>query len=268
MDYTSSSKKPIVIASILFLLILLGLAAWLLFTPPGLDGKLAAVGYSVCHQNHGHSIQIGGRVLPVCARCLGMFTGSLLGVALLQFHRKPAANPGRKFWPVLGAFVVFFAIDGINSVLYSLLGGKSLYVPSNELRLISGLCMGLTIANLLVPIWRQTVRSKWENEAVLATWRQLLWMVAGAVMVTLVVLYAPQWMYYPIAILSITAIPILVTMVYTLLWILLLKKENLISNWSVKISYIMLGCLSAFIQIGLLDLIRFALTKTWMGIRF
>ena len=57
------------------------LALWMLGTPPGVHGKLDAVGYAVCHQIGERSFMVNGEPLPLCARCTGMYVGVMIGLA-------------------------------------------------------------------------------------------------------------------------------------------------------------------------------------------
>ena len=45
-------------------LVILALAAWIYIAPPGLMGKLDAVGYAVCHRLDSHSLHAGDTQLP------------------------------------------------------------------------------------------------------------------------------------------------------------------------------------------------------------
>ncbi|MDW7990671.1 MAG: DUF2085 domain-containing protein, partial [Anaerolineae bacterium] len=51
------------------------LGAYFLLTPPGLLTKTDCIGVAVCHRIPSHSFHIGGRQLPLCARCTGTFPG-------------------------------------------------------------------------------------------------------------------------------------------------------------------------------------------------
>jgi uncharacterized membrane protein len=59
----------------------IAVAIWLYVAPPGLLGKLDALGYAICHRIDARSFQLGERQLPLCARCTGEFFTA--GVALL-----------------------------------------------------------------------------------------------------------------------------------------------------------------------------------------
>jgi uncharacterized membrane protein len=260
-------SKPVLAPILVTLAAMAVIIVWLSLTPKGLDGKLLALADSVCRGNPDHRLQIGGKLLPLCARCTGMFLGCALGVIGFGRITKNSGYPSPIFRVVIGLLVLFFAVDGVNSGIDTLFD-HALYTPTNELRLITGLSMGLALGAIIVPLWRQIMLGDIPAGPGLRRWNEFLPIfLAEAAMVPLI-LYAPEWMYLPVAVISTLTIPILVTIVYTLLWILILKKEAVIRNRSQKITYIALGCLTAFIQIGLFDLLRVVLLGTWAGIQF
>lgn len=81
----------------------------------------------------------------------------------------------------------------------------------------------------------------------------------------LIVWLRPQFLYYPIAILSTGAIFVLLGMVYCLIWIIIFKKENSFEHYGEGLRFLLGGLATAVIQIGLLDLLRYSLTGTWQG---
>lgn len=240
---------------------------WLSLTPRGFDGKLLALADSVCHGNPDHRLQIGGKLLPLCARCTGMFLGCALGAFGFGRNTKNSGYPSPIFRVVIGLLVLFFAVDGVNSGIDTLFGW-ALYTPTNELRLITGLGMGLALAVIIVPLWRQIMVGNIPTGPGLQEWSEFIPVFLAEAALVPLILFAPAWMYLPVAMISTLTIPVLVTIVYTLLWILILKKEAVIRNRSQQITYIALGCLTAFVQIGLLDLLRVALLGTWAGVQF
>jgi len=107
----------------------------------------------VCHQLPGHSYWAGGQALPLCARCTGTFLGIWAGLLALRLmgHHSRAGLPSSPATWILGALAVFWALDGVNSTAEMALG-KSLYPPSNLLRLASGAGMGVTLGALVAPM--------------------------------------------------------------------------------------------------------------------
>src|SRR5512135_3710868 len=59
---------------------LIALSVWIYIAPPGLMGKLDAVGYAVCHRLDSHSLHIGNMQLPLCARCTGEFNAAAIAL--------------------------------------------------------------------------------------------------------------------------------------------------------------------------------------------
>ncbi len=261
--------KPVKRTLLILLVLTIGLiVTWWVLTPYGMDEKIRTIAYSVCHQNPLHTLSIGGTLLPLCSRCTGMFLGTLIAVIPLLKHKSGSGYPGKaKKW-LLAGLALFFIFDGINSALFSLLSGNSLYVPTNSLRLFAGLGMGIVLANLIVPLWRQTIWLKLEPQPVLESWKRFLFIFACEGLAAAAILFGPGWLYYPIAILSVTMIPALLTIVYALLWILVHKKENSLRNHWQIITYNVIGFTTALVQIGLIGLLRFTVTGTWAGLQF
>ncbi len=248
---------------VLIILALIVLSVWLFLTPPGLDGKLHAAGYSVCHQMDEHSYMIGGKVLPLCARCTGTFLGLFISLLYLYSRKKNSGFPSKLKIAVLIAFFLLFAVDGINSALGFIPGLGSLYSSSNLMRLISGLLMGIALANLVMVLWNQTLWVNPNPAPVLRTWRQLgililLCAAAGALIVADIPI-----LYYPVAILSISGIFLVLSMIYTLLWSIILKRENTLHLFKDGLRIFIVGIITAIAQVGAMDLLRYLLSGSW-----
>ena len=80
---SASPQKRRWLNLVLILAVLILFTIWLILTPPGVEGKVNALGYSVCHQIDSHSYTVGGKVLPLCARCTGTFLGLLVSLLVL-----------------------------------------------------------------------------------------------------------------------------------------------------------------------------------------
>ncbi len=249
----------------LLVLLLALFSVWALETPSGLIGKVQAIGYAVCHQIASHTIEIGGQLLPLCARCTGMYLGTLLGLLALSSRERLSGKPSTTKIVVLAAFILVFTVDGVNSMLASFFSVSPLYPPSNLLRLGTGLLMGIVLANILLPLWNQTLWKQSDPRPVLQSWKQLALLVLCAIVVGMLVWLDIPLLYYPIAILSTVTVIIILGMVYTLLWSIMLNKENTLEKLKDGITFYLLGVICALLQIGLMDLIRMSLTGSWSG---
>ncbi len=240
------------------------LGVWLFATPPGLLGKADAVAYAVCARNPLHSPFLGARQMPLCFRDTGMHLGALLTLLFLAW-RAPRRGGFPKRWAaaVLGLLAAAFALDGGNSFLYAATG-RALYLPHNFLRLATGLGMGLVIGALLYAAFQQTVWQQWEDTPALTLRRLgvLLLLAAGA---GALVWSGNPLVLYPVALLSTGDVVLLLSMIYSLFAIGLLRRENTARTWEDLMGFFYVGWLVAMLQIGLFDALRFALTHTWGG---
>lgn len=143
-------------------------------------------GSAVCHQIVERSFIFGGRVLPVCARCAGIYSGIFFSMLFfLLFHRFSGNKPYSTWGVILGACAFIpISIDGF----FSYLG----FWESNQfLRVITGSLAGVSLVGFLLlganfdvegenrkPIFRS------EKEQLLLMgssllWGILLWMQIG-----------------------------------------------------------------------------------------
>lgn len=242
------------------------LFAWLLNTPPGLLGKADAVGYAVCHRIDLRSFYLGERQLPLCARCTGMYLGALLCLAFqgVTAPRRMGSPPKRIIF-VLVIFVLAFAVDGLNSTLSLFDGAPLLYTPSNTLRLITGLGMGLVIGATIFPAFHASVWQYADPRPALGDLKQLGWLILLMVYLALILLTQNPLILYPAAILSAAGVLLLLTVIYAMLWLVILRRENRYNGFQELVLPFMLGFMTGLLQIAILDWLRFALTGTWDG---
>ncbi len=242
------------------------LVGWLLNTPPGLLGKADAVGYAVCHRIDLRSFHLGERQLPLCARCSGMFLGALLGLIYqaMRSGRRAGFSPWQ-VWVVLGFFFLAFGFDGVNSYLHLFPNAPGLYEPKNWLRLLTGTGMGLTISAAIYPAFVQTVWRDWENKPVFNTLPALGPLVLLALLLDAVVLTENPLVLYPLALVSAAGVVFLLTLVYSMVWVMIFRLENK----AYRLAHLLLPLVGGFglalLQIIVLDVLRYALTGTWDG---
>jgi uncharacterized membrane protein len=250
------------------------IVAWLSISPPGILGKADALGYAVCHRLDERSFHLDdGQQSPLCARCSGMYLGATLGIVFQLFTAKRRAGlPHWTVWLLFGFFAAAFAVDGANSYFYlmkSVAPGRlewipTLYLPNNTLRLFTGTGVGLAMAAGIFPSFNQTAWRTWDDSPAL-TWRTLPGLLALALGMILLVLPEWDWVLYPAYIISAAGILLLLTMVYAMVWLMLMRQENTIESWSQLGIPLLAGLTVALLQITAIDIFRLWLTGTWGG---
>ena len=257
---------PLTVKYLVFVAVGLLLVGWLWNSPAGLLGKADAIGYAVCHRIDLRSFHLGERQVPLCARCSGMYLGAMLGLAFQALaSRRRAGMPPRGVLVFLGVLVLAFGVDGVNSYLHLFPGAPSLYEPGNLLRLLTGTGMGLVIALVLYPAFNQAVwRVVDPAPALGGLWRLLLLLGLALALDWLVWIENPLLLYL-FALVSAAGVLALLTMVYSLFWLIILRKENAYQGFSQMLLPLVGGFGIGLLQIALFDLARFALTGTWDG---
>lgn len=247
-------------------------AVFFSIAPEGLWGKLDAVGYAVCHQLDERSFHVNGQRLPLCARCSGMYLGAVLGVVYLTLTQpRRGGLPPRSVLAVLALLGLAFAVDGGNSYLYLMKqtwGARleflpNLYIPNNSLRVLTGTGVGLGLAVAVFLSFNQTMWRRWDDRPILGGWKQFVLLLALGLGMALLVLTEWEAVLYPAAFLSAGGVLLLLTMVYAMLWTMLMRQENSYETLGGMWLAILAGLTIALLQIVLIDLFRLMLTGTW-----
>jgi uncharacterized membrane protein len=248
---------------------------WLMVTPMGILGKADAIGYAVCHRIDTRSFHIRERQFPLCVRCTGQYMGVVMGlIFLIIFGRKRTGTPPRRVLVGFLLIIVIYAIDGLNSYFYLppfiqlFPNMPHLYEPTSILRLMSGTGMGLVISLVLYPAFFRIVLVDPRPEPVINDLRTFFILLGISIFVDLFILITPGYVLFPIAILSASGVVVILSMVYTILWIRIMHKENQFTHLSQLASYVAVGFIIAMAQIAFFDLIRYILTRSWNGIFF
>ncbi len=248
-------------------------AVWFSVTPPGILGKADAIGYAICHRIDERSFHIGDRQLPLCARCTGEFFSAAISLLFFAIvSPKKSGMPGWKIGVPLLLFFLAFGIDGSNSYLYLLKTTApgfldkipNLYIPNNTLRLLTGSGMGIALASILYPAFNQSMWKTIDTEPVL-TWKKLTILVGIVFAVDLAILTESPIVLLPIAFLSVLGVLALLVMVFSMVWLLLMRQENMFTSLKELWLPFLAGTTLAFLMITAIDLLRFKLTGTWGG---
>lgn len=249
------------------------LAAFLFVTPPGLLGKADGVGYAVCHRIDERSFHLDGRQLPLCARCTGEFNAAAITLAYLAVTaRKRSQMARRGVLAMLAALFLAFAVDGANSYLYllketypgSFTALPNLYTPNNALRLFTGSGMGLAMAAILYPVVNQTIWREVDDRPVMG-WREFLGLVGIIILVNLGIRSEQAVVLYPVALLSVLGVVALLSLVFSMVWVIIMRQENAFDSVSQLWMPALAGLTLALLMVMVIDLLRLRLTGTWGG---
>jgi uncharacterized membrane protein len=262
-----AASKYLVIAAAILVFV-----GWFLNTPTGLFGKADAIGYAVCHRIGERSFHIGSYQLPLCARCSGMYLGAGTGLVFQSIIGwKRLKIPHWSIIVLLVVFVAAFGIDGSNSYLYLLKQVSpgilpnipNIYIPNNTLRLLTGSGMGLGMAAMLFPAYNQTVWADGEDKPAIPGWKAFGLLLGIQIIFDLLVFTESPIVLYPLAIISALGVWLLLTMVYSMVWVLIMGQDNKFTKLRQLWLSLLAGLTIAMIQTAAIDALRFWLTGTW-----
>ena len=250
---------------LVFILVVI-IVIWMYIAPEGIFGKADAIGYAVCHRIAHRSFHIGDIQFSVCARCTGQYLGAVLGILFLSIFRR--YRTGRPPMFVIGILLVWglaYVVDGFNSFLHLIPSTERfwLYEPSNAFRLITGIGVGLGISVMLFPAFNQTVWKQYDRRPVLDGMWDFGLLLIFALFLILMVLTENPVILYPLSFISVGGVLMLLTMVYSMVWVMLFRAEGRFENLRQIIYPLLAGFMVALIQILIIDFFRFSLTGTW-----
>jgi len=224
---------------------------------------LTLFGAGVCGQIPSHSFTIGGRLLPLCARCTGTYLGALLGLLGLAALRRWRASslPRRGVLISLISFIVLWGGDGLNSFLNLLPHAPHLYEPHNLLRLITGILQGLALSIIVYPIFSFLLWKETNTARAIRNWRELGYLLIAAALLVWIVQTQASFLLYPIAALSILGVLAMLTLVNTMIVLIVTRREHKAASWRDAFLPLSLGLLAAFFEISALGLLHFALIQ-------
>lgn len=255
------NDRPWIIALSILLVVLV--AIWFWVTPSGWWEKIRLLGYGVCHQIEARSFFYHDLQSPLCARCTGMYLGGLLTIAYQAIQGRKGKFPPIWVSIILGFFLVWFGVDGLNSFLNFFPGFKVAYEPSNLFRLITGTGVGLGIGAILSPLFNQTAWADWLNHSFFEKWYAFpILVLLGGLMVVGVYSQQPVTIL-PAMFLSGLSVVILLSSLHTVIALMLIRRTNRQLTWSQMRLPLLIGLNICFIQILLTSLLRFLLTGTW-----
>jgi uncharacterized membrane protein len=122
--------------------------------------------------------------------------------------------------------------------------------------------MGIALASILYPAFNQSAWKDTDPGRALS-WKKLGMLIAIILFVDLAVLTERPVVLYPIGILSVLGVLALLVMVFSMVWVLIMRQENEFVSLKQMWMPLLAGTTLAFLMIGAIDLLRFQLTGTW-----
>ncbi len=157
----------------------------------------------------------------------------------------------------------FFGVDGANSFLHFIPNFSGLYEPTNLLRLITGMGVGLGIGTVLYALFNRTAWSNWVDESPYRKWFAFpLLLILAAVLIVLIQTNHPV-VIYPVMVISGLGVFVVLSSVYTVVALMILRRENVQLFWRELLLPILIGMTIALLQVLLTAWLRFLLTGTW-----
>jgi uncharacterized membrane protein len=128
--------------------------AWLLailsapLLPTALSATVYAVGSLVCHQLSERSFHLGTSQLPVCGRCLGIYSGAALGALMTV---APAVFGTRQLRQAISDHARWMLVGGaLPTVVTFALENAGLWPTTNIVRAAAGFPLGVVAALVVV----------------------------------------------------------------------------------------------------------------------
>lgn len=261
-----SQKRSKIWLILVAIIAALALGFWIALTPPGFWAKIRMIAYAVCHQIPSHSFFEVGHQFPLCARCTGMYLGSLLGLGFTWSQGKRNSFPPLWVWAVFTVFFLSFALDGLNSAVGIFPGLRQVYTSQNWLRLATGLGMGLAMGSLLAVAFNQAVWKDTLDQKVFARGLYFPLMIIAALFLGSLVLWGPSIIRQALMLLSTLGVVLMLTLIYSVPASILFFGQSKLRTPSDLWLPLLLGFFVTTLQLGAMAYLRFWLTGTLLPI--
>jgi uncharacterized membrane protein len=210
----------------------------------------------VCHQIPSHSFHHGETQFTLCARCAGLYLGSLIGLGYFFTQGKKRALPSKGFIILLVMLFLIWAGDGVNSFVSDFLNRPFLYETTNITRLATGFGMGLTMATALMTLFNVTIWEDSSNTPLLYHPLQIAGYSAASLILGWLLLTGEQILFTALAYIAIGIVLLIITMLYTVFWVIMTRRETQFTQLKSLGFYLIAGLGTAMTQITLLYMLR------------
>jgi len=154
-------------------------------------------------------------------------------------------------------------VDGLNSFVHFFPNFSGIYEPTNLLRLITGMGVGLGIGSVLYVLFNGTAWSNWVDESVYQKWYVFPLLLALSALLVVLIQTNHPLVIYPVMVVSGLGVFLVLSSVYTVVALMILGRENAQLHWRELLLPILMGMTIALLQVLLTSWLRLALTGTW-----
>lgn len=238
------------------LLIIGALTIFWLAAPSGFQAKINWIASSVCHQLPEHSFHLQGHQFPLCARCSGAYLSAFSAMVYFSIKGKKASFPPRWISVILIVFVAFWVVDGVNSFSYEILHQTFFYKPSNFLRFVSGLGMGMVFALIIMTIFNMVFWKDREESALLKDGKDI----------AILFLLESGLFFFPFnknlfvfnlaGFISTITVLTLIAFLYAILFVVIVHKEGTYNSLREIVTPLCIGFFVAILQIWMMGSLR------------
>jgi uncharacterized membrane protein len=226
--------------------------------------KAHLVGYSICHQIPDRTYHLGGRALPLCARCTGTYVGITIGMVAAALLGRGRAGEllSRGMLILMGLFILAMAVDGGNSYLVLLGRPPLLYAPRNWLRTASGTLNGIALSLIVLPVYNFTLWKAPQPIRPLRNVWELLPLLAAGALVIVGLQAGASFLLYPVALISTAGVLCMLTMVNAMILLILARQDGRATNWREAVLPLLGGLTMTIVELTAIGVLRYLLTGT------
>jgi uncharacterized membrane protein len=124
------------------------------FLPVDLAGMTYALGSLICHQIPERSFHLQSYQLPVCARCVGLYSGGALAAAYAAapygVQRARRSQEEQRWSRSVRGRVLVTTIAAVPTILTVVSEWAGVWKPSNTTRALAGATLGFAVALIVV----------------------------------------------------------------------------------------------------------------------
>ena len=217
-----------------------------------LDQVLGFFGFAVCHCLPSRTLALGGRYLPLCSRCTGVFLGIAATYIFLIARRgfKVNALPSLPASFAFAAMLLPMAVDGASSY-------TGLRETTNIIRFLTGLAAGAALPVFAFPLLsRELIVDGASKKTVRPFGRVLdypIWLAVVAAVGALVLASWP-WLYYPLSVLAVLGLVGIFFTLSLVIWEMALERAG---HWGRRPWTLVAAGLTALLVFSLLNIFHY-----------